>query len=76
MLAPVGANAKPLAMKVQNGKFEHDRVVPGDYQAYLLSGLDTIEYANPDVLSALRGGESVRVAAGESVEIVLKELAQ
>ncbi|HXN48693.1 MAG TPA: carboxypeptidase-like regulatory domain-containing protein [Bryobacteraceae bacterium] len=76
LLAPVGAVATPVTMDVQNGKFESKRVAPGDYRAYLLNSLDTIEYANPDVLSALRGGESLRVAAGESVEIVLKELAQ
>ena len=72
----MAAGAEPLTTAVGHGKFEFKNVAPGDYLAYLLKSLDTIEYANPDVLSALRGGESVRVAAGQSAEIVLKEAAQ
>jgi protocatechuate 3,4-dioxygenase beta subunit len=76
LLAPVAAGSNFLKVSVPRGAFEFRNVAPGDYQAYLLNSLDTVEYRNPEVLRVLRGGRSVHVTAGGTTSVVLEEVAQ
>ena len=76
LLAPVEPGAEPLTARTLNGKFAFSNVAPGDYRAFLLSRADSVEYANAEALSALRGGESVHVTANGKAEVVLREVAE
>ncbi len=76
VLAPVVPGGEAVVAQVESGRFEFTDVAPGEYRAYLLADQAAVEYANPDVLSALRGGENVRVTANGKTEVVLRELAR
>jgi hypothetical protein len=76
LLAPVAGAAEPLTAIVSNGRFQFTYVPPGDYQAFLLKSLDTVEYRNPEALRAIGTGESVHVTNGGSTEIALKVMSQ
>ena len=76
LIVPVAPGREPFMAPTENGGFELLSVAPDDYRVFLLAGQDTVEYANPGVVSALRGGEDVHVTANGKAEVVLKELAQ
>jgi len=46
-------------------------LAPGDYVAYALAGLATLEYQSPEVLHSLTGGTSVHIEEGKEAEITL-----
>ena len=56
--------------------FQVGKLRPGDYVAYLVPNWNEIEYTNPDVLRALRGGVKVHIEASQQARVALTELAQ
>jgi hypothetical protein len=75
LLVPV-AGGSPLRTLVMDNEFAFGSLPPGDYRAFLFRSLDDIEYTNPAVTNALKGGESLHLAAGEKVTLTLKAIAQ
>jgi hypothetical protein len=75
LLAPATGGDVGRAMAYQ-GKFQFQQLAPGDYQVYLLRGMDNIEYRNPEVLRGLKGGEAVHVTAGGNTTVTLRVVAQ
>jgi hypothetical protein len=46
-------------------------LAPGDYLAYAIPGIQSVEYRNPEFLKTLSGGTSVRIEDAKSTEIAL-----
>jgi hypothetical protein len=51
-------------------------LAPGDYQAYAIPDIQSVEYRNPAFLSALTGGTSIRVEDGKTTEVTLTSVAR
>lgn len=75
LLAPVDGGEVQLGQAMPAG-FQFINLAPGEYRLFLLKDIDKLEYRNPDVLRALRGGVTVRVTAGGNESVVVKEMAQ
>ena len=74
LLAPSGGG-DPATM----GAFGEETrfvVAPGEYRLFWLKDVRTLEFRNPGVLNALRGGVSVQVSAGATETVELKEMAR
>ncbi|HEY1496824.1 MAG TPA: hypothetical protein VGF49_19855, partial [Candidatus Solibacter sp.] len=61
---------------VMTGGFLFLNLAPGEYRLFWVKDIDKLEFRNPDVLRALRGGVTVRVTAGGTESVVVKEMAQ
>jgi hypothetical protein len=46
-------------------------LAPGDYLAYAIPGIQSVEYRNPEFLGSLSGGTSVRIEDAKRAEIAL-----
>jgi hypothetical protein len=75
LLAPVeGGEARRGQAMLPN--FQFINLAPGDYRLFLVKDIEELEFRNPDVLRSLRGGVTVRVTAGGTEAVVVKEMAQ
>jgi hypothetical protein len=61
---------------VQVGQMGFSNLAPGRYTVYSVKDISKLEYRNPEVMRTLRGGVTVDVAAGATVEVAPKEAAQ
>ena len=52
------------------------RIAPGDYVVYFIPKIETLEYRNPAIIHALRGGVSVTLAPGADQTIDIQEVAR
>jgi hypothetical protein len=57
-------------------QFSFSNLAPGDYLAYAVSDIQSVEYRNPAFLQALKGGTAVRVEDGKTAEVTLTSLVQ
>jgi|SRR5271157_4672089 len=67
-------NVVPVSESPEQLEFEFTDLAPGDYLAYGFSSIQLAEYRNPAFLSALTGGESVRIEDGKTTEVTLTSL--
>jgi hypothetical protein len=75
LLVPTGGG-EPQRVQAGLGLFELGGLRPGDYEVFAIKDMDKLEFRNPDVIRALRGGEKVHVSAGATSAVILKGFAQ
>ena len=75
LLAPADGGDVPRMLALQ-GSCQFQSVAPGSYRVLWVKDIQNLEFRNPDVLRALRGGETVDVTAGGSTQVAVKEMAQ
>jgi hypothetical protein len=75
VLAPVDGGDVHQMLALQ-GTSQFQNVAPGSYRVLWVKDIQTLEYRNPDVLRALRGGATVEVTGGASTQVELKEIAE
>jgi hypothetical protein len=76
LLVAVSGSREPLVLPLDGSPFRFDGLAPGDYQAYLLKDVNSVEYTNPEVVRTLSNGESIHVANGGTANVTLKAAAQ
>jgi hypothetical protein len=50
--------------------------MPGDYTVYGLSEIDDVEFRNPSVLQALKGGLAVHIGDGKTEQVTIRSVSK